>query len=67
MQRPERITKEEERRSILIVDERVIQQKHNERNMENRMMQGWIINISRMGRQRMKGKRRENKRQVDRK
>lgn len=67
MQRPERITKEEERRSILIVDERVLQQKHNERNMENRMMQGWIINISRMGRQRMKGKRRENKRQVDRK
>lgn len=67
MQRPKRITKEEERRSILIVDERVIQQKHNERNMENRMMQGWIINISRMGRQRMKGKRRENKRQVDRK
>lgn len=67
MQRPERITKEEERRSILIVDERVIQQKHNERNMENRIMQGWIINISRMGRQRMKGKRRENKRQVDRK
>lgn len=62
MQRPKRITKEEERRSILIVDERVIQQKHNERNMENRMMQGWIINISRMGRQRMKGKRRENKR-----
>lgn len=67
MQRPKRITKEEERRSILIVDERVLQQKHNERNMENRMMQGWIINISRMGRQRMKGKRRENKRQVDRK
>lgn len=62
MQRPKRITKEEERRSILIVDERVLQQKHNERNMENRIMQGWIINISRMGRQRMKGKRRENKR-----